>query len=114
MKKLIIYLLKYWNGRLKLIHSFLHVYLPLTVIWIVFKALVSNSANTDQTDGVSVVWVTLTAGLMLSIYKCIGLWRCANNADKVFYKYVAKVVAVLPLAIATLGILIIFVADILM
>ncbi|HAB37021.1 MAG TPA: hypothetical protein DCE52_03290 [Rhodobacteraceae bacterium] len=113
MNALILYLLRYWNGRLKLLHAFLHVYLPLTVVWIIFKALVADVANTRQSSGEIVVWVTIAVGLTLSIYKCIGLWRCANNADKTFYRYLARVIAISPLIIAISGILIIFVADIL-
>jgi hypothetical protein len=111
MNKLIIHLLKYWNGHLKLIHSFLHVYLPLTVIWMVIKQIIKGATDIDQSGSIIVVGGAIVVGFAVAIYKCIGLWRCANNTNKAFYKYLARVVAVTPLLFSTVGILLIFVAD---
>jgi len=106
MNALILYLLKYWNGRLKLLQAFLHVYLPLTLAWIAVKAFISD----PSADGMVVVLVTIVVGLILSIYKGVGLWRCANSAEKTITKYLARLVAILPLTIAISGFVIIFVS----
>jgi hypothetical protein len=106
MNTLILYLLRYWNGRLKLLHAFLHVYLPLTLAWIAVKAVISD----PFADGVVVGSITIAVGLILSIYKGVGLWRCANSAEKVITKYLARLVAISPLIIAISGLVIGFVA----
>ena len=94
MNALIIYLLKYWNGKLPLSSAFLFVFIPVSVAWYVIKYF-AKSGITD--DYVSIyhpmIIFPLFMGVTISIYRFIGLWRCAKNTERKLLKIGAQIIA---------------------
>lgn len=95
MNNLGILLLDYWKGNLTLKKAFLYVFLPLSVAWYSTKIIMQDLMGTEPMSiTASSIWLVLLSGIVIGMYRFIGLWRCSKNTDSKVLNIAAKALAI--------------------